>query len=123
MPFDTAILRTEETGTGDPGLQPGVDPALARSSRTDFFATADSLTAAQQQLYRSCFALMQGEGDIQQVQTLKGQLLQAQTRFNQLLDAAETDTYDVWELRRQWRCYQGQALKLTEMIERWREGV
>jgi hypothetical protein len=65
---------------------------------------------------------MQGKGDIKQVQTLKGQLLQAQTRFNQLLDAAETDTYDVWELRRQWRCYQGQILKLTEMIEQWREG-
>jgi uncharacterized membrane protein YccC len=120
--FETAILRTEETGLGILVYSLVSILLWPVSSRTDFFATADSLTVAQRQLYRSCFALMQGKGDIQQVQTLKGQLLQAQTRFNQLLEAAETDTYDVWELRRQWRCYQGQALKLTEMIERWREG-
>jgi uncharacterized membrane protein YccC len=120
--FETAILRTEETGLGILVYSLVSILLWPVSSRTDFFVTADSLTVAQQQLYRSCFALMQGEGDIQQVQTLKGQLLQAQTRFNQLLDAAETDTYDVWELRKQWRFYQGQTLKLTEMIERWREG-
>ncbi|MDH4007212.1 MAG: FUSC family protein [Desulfuromonadales bacterium] len=121
--FETAILRTEETGLGILVYSLVSILLWPTSSRTDFFATADSLTVAQQQLYRSCFALMQGEGDIPQVAKLKGQLLQTQTRFNQLLDAAETDTYDVWELRKQWRCYQGQALKLTEMIERWREGV
>jgi hypothetical protein len=120
--FDTAILRTEETGLGIVVYSLVSILLWPISSRADFFTTADSLTAAQQQLYRSCFALMQGKGDIQQVQTLKGQLLQTQTRFNQLLDAAETDTYDVWELRRQWRGYQGQALNLTETIERWREG-
>jgi uncharacterized membrane protein YccC len=121
--FEIAILRTEETGLGILVYSLVSILLWPTSSRTDFFATADSLTVAQQQLYRSCFALMQGEGDIPQVAKLKGQLLQTQTRFNQLLDAAETDTYDVWELRKQWRCYQGQALKLTEMIERWREGV
>ena len=121
--FETAILRTEETGLGIMVYSLVSILLWPVSSRTDFFATAGSLTAAQKQLYRSCFALMQGVGDIQQVSPLKGQLLQAQTRFNQLLDAAETDTYDVWELRKLWRCYQGQTLKLTETIERWREGV
>ncbi len=121
--FEIAILRTEETGLGILVYSLVSILLWPTSSRTGFFATADSLTAAQQQLYRSCFALMQGRGDIPQVAKLKGQLLPVQARFNQLLDAAETDTYDVWELRKQWRCYQGQALKLTEMIERWREGI
>jgi uncharacterized membrane protein YccC len=120
--FDTAILRAEETGLGILVYSLVSILLWPISSRTDFFATVDSLTSAQQQFYRSCFSLIQGKGDVQQVQTLRGQLLQAQTRFNQLLDAAETDTYDVWETRRQWRLYQGQGIKLTEIIERWREG-
>jgi uncharacterized membrane protein YccC len=120
--FETAVLRAEETGLGILVYSLVAILLWPTSSRTDFYATVGSLAATQQKLYRSCFALMQGEGDIPQVQTLKGQVLQAQTRFKQLLDAAETDTYDVWEVRRLWRGYLGQTLKLTEMIERWREG-
>jgi hypothetical protein len=48
---------------------------------------------------------MGGQGDADKAQALRGQEVQFQTRFGQLLDAAETDDYEVWELRRQWRSY------------------
>jgi hypothetical protein len=64
---------------------------------------------------------MGGQGDAKKAQALRGQEVQVQTRFNQLLDAAESDDYEVWELRRQWRRYQRLAGDLTETMELWHE--
>jgi hypothetical protein len=64
---------------------------------------------------------MSGERNVGEAQALRTQELQEQTRFGQLLDAAETDTYEVWEVRQQWGRYRSQAAELTETMERWRE--
>jgi hypothetical protein len=47
--------------------------------------------------------------------------VQQKTHFDQLLSGAETDSYEVWELRRPWRRYQQQAAELMHALERWRE--
>ena len=43
------------------------------------------------------------------------------TQFGQILNGAQTDTYEVWEVRRQWQRFHDQATVLMETLERWRE--
>jgi uncharacterized membrane protein YccC len=118
--FQLAILRAQETGLGVLVYSLVSFLLWPTSSRAQFDATALKLASTQHQLYRSYLRLMKGNGDEGGAQTLKTQELQERTRFNQLLDAAQTDTYEVWEARRQWRRYQGQISELTEAMERWR---
>ena len=119
--FEIAILRAQETGLGILVYSLVSILLWPISSRADFEAAACKLASTQKQLYRSYLDLMSGEGNAGEAQALRAQEVQEQTRFGQLLDAAETDTYAIWELRRQWGRYRSQAAELTETMERWRE--
>ena len=98
--FETAVLRAEETGLGILVYSLVAILLWPVSSRKDFFAIIGELTSGQRQFCRASFALLR-EGDNKQAAALKGQALKAQTRFQQLLDAAESDTQEVWEMRYQ----------------------
>jgi len=113
--FATAIMRAQETGLGILVYSLLTSLLWPVSSRKDFFAVAGQLASGQRQF---CLAgLKPGQdSDPGQAQALKGQLLQAQTKFQKLLDAAESDTQEVWEMRRYWRLYQEQTSKLTSVI-------
>jgi hypothetical protein len=50
---------------------------------------------------------------------LQAQLLQVQTRFGQLLEAAETDNYEVWEMRQQWERFQGLSADFAATVTGW----
>jgi uncharacterized membrane protein YccC len=119
--FETAMLRAQETGLGILVYSLVSILIWPITSRADFGAAACELWSTQKQLYRSYLDLMCGEGNAGEAQALRAQELQEQTRFGQLLDAAETDTYEVWEVRQQWERYRSQAAELTETMERWRE--
>ena len=119
--FETALLRAQETGLGILVYSLVSILIWPISSRADFEAAACKLSSTQKQLYRSYLDLMSGERNVGEAQALRTQELQEQTRFGQLLDAAETDTYEVWEVRQQWGRYRSQAAELTETMERWRE--
>jgi uncharacterized membrane protein YccC len=119
--FEIAILRAQETGLGILVYSLVSILVWPISSRADFEAAACKLASTQKQLYRSYLDLMSGEGSVGEAQALKAQEVQEQTRFGQLLDAAETDTYEIWELRQQWQRYRSQAVELSETMERWRE--
>ena len=113
--FDTATLRAQETGLGI--LVYSLVAALIWpvSSRKGFFAVAGQIAAGQRQFCQA--DLKPGkDSDPGQAQALKGQLLQAQTKFGTLLDAAESDTQEVREMRRYWRRYNEQTGKLTSVI-------
>jgi len=118
--FQTAVVRSKETGLGVLVYTLVSMLLWPISSRSGFFAAIRSLAAGQRQLIHSCFSELQ-EGNSGDVAKLKGQVLQAQAQSKQLLDAAETDTYEIGELSQQWQHQQGTAVKLTEMIGRWRE--
>jgi len=119
--FNTAILRAQETGLGILAYSLISVFLWPQHSGKDFDVIVSKLAATQQQLFQHSLGLMRGQADIEVVKELKLNELQEQTRFNQLLDAAESDTYEVRELRRQWRRYQKQSIELTETMERWRE--
>jgi uncharacterized membrane protein YccC len=119
--FATAVIRAQETGLGVLVYSLVSLLLWPVSSRTDFFAVGQKLAADQRLLLQACCSELQGDSP-GEVTKLKGQVLQAQTRFNQLLDAAESDTAVVRELRRQWRLFQAHGTKLTETIGRWHGG-
>ena len=119
--FEIAILRAQETGLGILVYSLVSILLWPISSRTDFEAAAGKLASTQKQLYRSYLDLMSGQGEAGEAQAMRAQEVQEQTRFGQLLDAAETDTYEVWELRQQWGRYRSQAAELTETMDRWRQ--
>jgi len=118
--FQLAILRAQETGLGILVYSLVALLIWPTSSRAQFDAVVQKLASTQHQLYRACFELMKGQGDGERLQALKLQEIQERARFDQLLDAAQIDTYEVWEARRQWRRYQGLISELTGTMERWR---
>ena len=119
--FATAVIRAQETGLAVLVYSLVSLLLWPVSSRTDFFAVGQKLAADQRLLLQACCSELQGDS-AGEVAKLKGQVLQAQTRFNQLLDAAESDTAVVRESRRQWRLFQTHVTKLTETIGRWHGG-
>ena len=120
--FEIATLRAQETGLGILVYSLVAIFLWPSSSGADFNAAAVKLAATQHQLLGAYRGLLSNKGDSAQAQELGSSAAQAKAHFDQLLAAAATDDYNVWELRRQWRHYQRLAAKLAETLERWREG-
>ena len=118
--FETAVLRAQETGLGILVYSLVSILIWPVTSRADFEAAAGKLLATQKQLFRSYLDLVSDRREAGEAQALRAQEAQEQTRFGQLLDAAQTDTYEVWEVRQQWRRYQIHTAELTETMSRWR---
>jgi uncharacterized membrane protein YgaE (UPF0421/DUF939 family) len=131
--FDTAMLRTQETAMGILVYSIVAIFLWPINARSNFDVAAAKLASMQQQLFRSYMDLMKGQNkppndskdksinSPQQSQALLGQVLQVQNQFEQLLGPAATDSYEIWELRRQWQQYRSQVLELSEVMERWHE--
>jgi len=118
--FETAVLRVQETGLGILVYSLISIFIWPVTSRADFETAAVKLLATQKQLFRSYLDLMSGRREAGEAQALRAQETQEQIRFDQLLDAAQTDTYEVWEVRQQWRRYRILATELSETMARWR---
>jgi uncharacterized membrane protein YccC len=119
--FDTAVLRAQETGLGILVYSLVAIFLWPSRSSTAFNTATANLASTQHQLLRACFDVASGQGSAQEVQRLGAQEVQAKTRFDQLLDAAESDSYEVRELRRPWRRYQHEAAELMQTMGHWRE--
>jgi uncharacterized membrane protein YccC len=120
--FETAILRAQETGLGILVYSLVSIFLWPSSSRADFEATACKLTSIQHGLFTAGLALLLGKaGDEKAPQ--RAVSIQTQTRFNLLLDAAESDSYAIRENRKAWRRYQQHLLKLSDTLERSRDSL
>ena len=117
--FDIAILRVQENGLGII-VYSVVAALLWRNSSVDKFnAIVVQLHSTQHQLYRSYFSLMNGQGKPAKAKKLMAQEVKQQTQFKVLLLAAETDSYEIGGIQRQWRLYQSQICELNTIMERW----
>ena len=101
--FNIAMLRTQETGLGILVYSLVSLFLWPSGSSTGFYTAAGKLASTQHQLYQAYLGQMNNKDSGGETQTLRTQMLQEQTQFIQLLDAAEMDTYEVWEMRQQWR--------------------
>ena len=121
--FDTAMLRAQQTGLGILVYSLLAIFLWPSRSISAFNAAATELARTQNQYYQACLGLANGQGDVLEVRRLSALGVQAKTHFDQLLDAAEIDSNDVWELRQPWRRYQQQEMELMQALERWRESL
>ena len=121
--FHTAMLRAQETGLGILIYSLISVFLWPSSSRADFDAGTRNLISNQHQLYRAYLEMMSGKRSAGKAKSLRVQEVKERTRFEQLLNAAETDSYEVGELRRQWHQFKSQSTELMETMERWRESL
>lgn len=119
--FEIGVLRAQETGLGILVYSLVSMLLWPSSSRADFNTATANLASIQYQVYKACFDLASKLGNAQEAERLSTQELQVKTRFDKLLDAAETDCNEVWEQRKAWRCYQQQATELMQTMGHWRE--
>ena len=119
--FQTLVARVEENATGILVYFLITLFLWPRSSRSDLDAASRKLAATQCQLYQSLFGQMVGRGTAEQSGALRIQEFHLLTLAEQALSAAELDTYEVWEMRRQWRTFLQLSKNLAETLARWRE--
>ena len=117
--FKIAILRSQETGLGILVYSLVAILLWPTKSQADFDNAAAKLAATQRRLYQVFLAQMSNKDIGAETQELRTQLLQEQTRFGQLLEAAETDSYEVWEMRQQWRQFQRLSTDFTTTMAGW----
>jgi len=118
--FSLAMLRAQETGLGILVYSLIAFLIWPSSSRNEFYAIVQKLSSTQPQLLHAYFQLLTDSSNTKQAQTLRLQEIQIRTQFSALLDAAETDSHEVKEMRQQWRLYQSKAVELVEAMERLR---
>jgi uncharacterized membrane protein YccC len=114
--FQIAMLRAQETGLGILVYSLVSIFLWPKSSRNDFMGATRKLASTQHALCRVYLNLIRGQEGTDEIQTLRKQAVGQQALFNKLLDAAEIDSYEVWELRQQWRRYQHQIMELGELL-------
>ena len=119
--FSVAIERAQENGLGI--LVYGLISAFLwpQSSRSGLEEAAVKLSAVQHELFRSYRALMKGEGTAEASEARRLEEVRLSGQLAQALNAAEADSYDVWEVRHLWRRFRDDSVALGETLERWRE--
>jgi len=121
--FNTAILRSQETGLGILTYSIVAILLWPQHSTKDLNAIVATLASTQQQLLQTCFDITNNQTDAATVNNLTLNESQALSRFSQLLNTAESDSEEVRELRQQWHQYQKSTQALTQEMARWRENV
>ena len=121
--FHVAMARAQETGLGILVYTVIALLLWPVSSQPQFDKVTDTLASTQQQMLAALLKSLSGEDEGEKVQTLRTQVLQAQSPFNQLMEGAIGDTYEVWEVRHHWRQYAVFSEKLTESMERLWESL
>ena len=120
--FDTVMLRAQETVLGIGVFMLVSVFVWPSSSRRAFEQAVAELVALQQQLFHGYLAMASGSPPTEQLKKLASQAAGTQARLADLLEAAELDSFEVWEVRDAWRRLVGQLEQLTTILERWRNG-
>ena len=121
--FNIALLRAEETGLGILVYSLVAILLWPTNTRDDLDRANRDLHATQHALYGRYRRLIRGEGSEADSDPLRMQEVQQFGQFRQALAAAQTDTYEVHEVRRHWLLVQDQRKELMEALERWRESM
>jgi uncharacterized membrane protein YccC len=121
--FEVAIERAQETGTG---LVTYVVVALLlwpESSRRKLDQTTSKLIGKARQLLGECRGLVAGEQGVREMVELRDEIHRLQAQVDKLLGAAESDSWEVAEVRLAWRSFREQLDRLNETLIRWRSDL
>ncbi len=119
--FNIAVLRVQQTGMGILVYTLVSVFLWPTSTRGMFDETTRKLFTTQATLYRTYRALLSGHGSAEDSRLLRMQEVQLLSQHAQALNAAETDSYEVWEVRHQWRRFHRLSTALLEALMQWRE--
>jgi uncharacterized membrane protein YccC len=119
--FEVAVLRVQQTGMGILVYTLVSVFLWPTSTRGMLDETTRKLFTTQATIYRTYRALLNGQGTAEDSRPLRMQEVQLLSQRSQALNAAETDSYEVWEARHQWRRFHRQSTALMETLEQWRE--
>jgi len=120
--FDLVVIRSLETGLGILCYTLVTLLLWPVSTAGELDGAVRALLATQQQLYQGYLKLLEGDGATEDLNALRRQEMQQINGLNTALAGAQADTYEVWELRRQWGRFRADAEGLMTALERWRQG-
>ncbi len=116
--FLTAWTRTVQTAMGCLMYVLVAAYIWPRTSRYVYRDANQKLSYIQRRLFHHYRSKLLGEQSVADVQPpLRAEEVAALTEARMLLEAAEIDSYKVWEVRRQWRVYHQQSRLLMENYE------
>jgi len=119
--FNIAVLRVQQTGTGILVYTLVSVFLWPSSNRGALDEATHKLFTTQVKLYRAYRGLLSGRGTAESSRPLRMQEVQLLSAREQALRAAQTDSYEVWEVRQQWWHFHRQSTALMVTLERWRE--
>ncbi len=118
--FNTVVLRAQLTGTGV-FVATLVSVLLWPTSTKNLFEeTVSKLMAGQHQLFRKYAAQLFTKGDPEDISQLRTQVVQGAGALKGMLNGAEVESLEIWEVRQAWRHCIGQIAKLNTRLDRWR---
>jgi uncharacterized membrane protein YccC len=118
--FMMAVSRVEETGLGILVYSLISIFLWPRNSRTELDVASRHVLDTQRGLWRAYRDVLAGRARDEDSRPLRLQEVQGLARLGQVLNGAEADTYEVWELRHAWRRRLQVSNRLLETLERWR---
>jgi uncharacterized membrane protein YccC len=116
--FNTAILRTQETGLGILTYSLVTLLLWPQQSGKELNKTVIQQLSTQRQLLEASLAMNDNI-----TKELVPTEIQQQLVFNRLLDTAESDTDEVRMLQKQWRNFQQHCVELTNAMSLYRESL
>ena len=118
--FNTVVMRTQLTAAGVLSLTLVSTFLWPTSTKNVFEETVSKLAAGQHQLFRKYAAQLFTKGDDENISTLRTQVVQGAGALKGLLNGAEVDSLEVWEVRQAWRHCVDQLAELNTRLDRWR---
>ena len=118
--FNTVVLRTQLTAVGVLSLTLVSTFLWPTSTKNVFEETVSKLAAGQHQLFRKYAAQLFTKSTDENISTLSVQVVQGAGALKGLLNGAEIDSLEVWEVRQAWRQCIGQLAELNTRLDRWR---
>jgi uncharacterized membrane protein YccC len=121
--FHTAMLRSQETALGIFVYSLVAVLIWPTDSRAGLMASASNVAATQSALVQDLLRTLCDRKYTGNLQTLRATLMQAQTQFKQILPAAESDNYEIWLSRVNWRLYERHSSAVSTALEQLGETI
>ena len=119
--FNRAILRAQQTTLGIFVYSLVSVLIWPVSSRGTFEGAVRKVIGNQRRLFNGYMARLIGAQDDQNTGQLRTDVTRTLGGLRALLDHAELDTYEIWEVRREWRGFTAQVTDLQGTMEGWRQ--
>ncbi|MCD6188049.1 MAG: FUSC family protein, partial [Desulfuromusa sp.] len=116
--FNTTMTRILETGMGIMVYSLIIVFLWPINTRDDLNKTSLQLLSAQRELFSTYRLMLAGKGSDESSQFQREQAVQALTKLEPILVAAEADSYDVWAVRRHWQRFLHESTRLVEILMR-----